>query len=133
MKKLALVLIAASGCATAQPLVVSDGQYRRFIGTVREAEAAGIANGPPEAIRLLNDAKSDFEYAQRLPRYPQRARELLDKAQQGADAALALTRQAEKARLAAAAEARRAALMEAALPVDDAPPEAPRVTAATSP
>jgi hypothetical protein len=133
MKRLALLLAMTAGCATAQPLVISDGQYRRFVGTVHDAEAAGLADGPPEAIRMMNEAKSDFEYAQRLPLYPQRARELLDKAQQGADAALALVRQARDARLAAAAAARRAALMEAAAPVDEVRPDAPQVTAATGP
>jgi non-ribosomal peptide synthetase component F len=135
MKGLVIVLGLASlaGCATAQPLVVSDEQYRRFTGAIREAEQSGIADGPAEAVRLLDEAKSGFEYAQRLPLYPDRARELLEKAQRDADAAVALVREAAKARLAAAAAARHAALLEAAAPVEEAPREAPQMTAATGP
>jgi hypothetical protein len=121
------------GCATAQPLVVSDEQYQRFAGTVREAQAAGIAEGPAEAVRLLDEAKSQFEYAQRLPLYPDRARALLEEAQRDADAAVALVREAARAKLAAAAAARHAAMLQAATPVEDAPREAPQITAATGP
>jgi hypothetical protein len=130
---LVIVLAAAAGCATAQPLVLSDAQVRRFADTVREAEAAGIADGPPEALRMLEEAKSGFEYGQRLPRYPERAKEILAKAQQDADAALALVREAAKARELAAAEARRKALEGTAEPPDEQAPQAPQVTAAAAP
>ena len=37
---------------------------------------------------MLAEAKSEFEYAQHLPKYPERARALADKAQHDAEAAL---------------------------------------------
>lgn len=133
MRGLVIVLTAAVGCATAQPLIVSDAQVRRFADTIRDAEATGVADGPPEAIQLLEDAKSGFEYGQRLPLYPERAKEILAKAQQDADAALALVREAAKARALAAAEARRKALETAAEPLDDEAGQSPQVTAAAAP
>jgi hypothetical protein len=133
MRGLVIVLAATLGCATAQPLVVSDAQARRFADTIRDAEAAGVANGPPDALRMLEDAKSGFEYGQRLPLYPERAREILAKAQQDADGALALVREAAKARELAAAEARRKALEATDEPASEEAPRSPQVTAAAAP
>jgi hypothetical protein len=89
MKLLALSLFMAGiGCASAQPLVVSDQQRKLFSDMVRDAEAAGAAEGSPQARVHLADAKSEFEYAQHLPQYPDRARSMVIKAEE--DAALAL-------------------------------------------
>ncbi len=60
---------------------------------MRQAEAAGANDGPYETRSLLANAKSDFEYAQHLPKYPERARELADKAQRDAETALMMARQ----------------------------------------
>src|SRR5580692_10814333 len=91
MKTFAFCLLGACvGCATARPFALSDQQVKSFREVVREAEAAGAADGPPEAAQRLSDAKSEFEYSQHLPMYPDRARELAAKAQADADAALAL-------------------------------------------
>jgi hypothetical protein len=91
------LLAASAGCATAQPFALSDQQVKSFREVIREAEAAGAADGPPEAAQRLSDAKSEFEYSQHLPLYPDRARELAAKAQVDADAALALAkRQADE-------------------------------------
>ena len=92
MKTAALsLLLACVGCASAPP-VVSDDQREAFQTVVREAEVAGAATEPPEAARLLRDAKSEFEYGQRIPRDPEHARCVLTKAQADAEAALALAR-----------------------------------------
>jgi hypothetical protein len=98
MRTFAFCLVVASvGCATVQPFSLSDQQVKSFREVVREAEAAGAADGPPEAAQRLSDAKSEFEYSQHLPLYPDRARELAAKAQADADAALALAhREAEE-------------------------------------
>ena len=87
------LLAGAIGCATAQPFVLSNEQRSHFRQVVREAEAAGALDGPPEAAQHLADAKSDFDYAQHLPRYPERARDLVTKAQAEGELALALARQ----------------------------------------
>lgn len=84
-------LAILGGCATAQPLM-SQGQVKRFDDVVRDAEAAGAAAEPPAAAEHLRDAKSEFEYAQHLPRDPEHARKLLEQAQADADLALTLAR-----------------------------------------
>jgi hypothetical protein len=86
------VLVLSAGCATAQP-VVSDGERQAFAKVIREAEAEGAASEPPDAVALLRDAKSDFDYAQRLPMNPVKARHMLATAQKEAQKALALARQ----------------------------------------
>ncbi len=102
MKLLSLCLVAASlGCATAQPLVISAPQRKTFEDVCRDAEAAGAADVPEAAARLA-DARSELEYAQHLPMYPDRARVLVAQAQADAEQALrlaqaeALTQAAEK-------------------------------------
>jgi hypothetical protein len=82
-----VVATAAMGCATVQPFVPSSAQQARFDEVVRQAEAR-ISNGPPAAAALLADAKSDWSYAQHLPKYPERARAVADKAQHDAETAL---------------------------------------------
>jgi hypothetical protein len=82
------IAVAVMGCATVQPFMPSGAQQARFDEVVREAEAAGINDGPPEAARLLSDAKSDWMYAQHLPKYPERARGVAAKAQRDAETAL---------------------------------------------
>jgi hypothetical protein len=97
MRWIGLVLVAAAaGCATAQPFVVSNQQRVRFEQVVNEAEAAATANGPARAVELVAEARSDFEYAQHLPKYPERARALVAKAQHEADTALWMTREAHR-------------------------------------
>jgi hypothetical protein len=93
-------LMSVVGCATAQPLVISPQQRSRFQDLVRDAEAAGAAEGPPAASARLANAKSEFEYAQHLPMYPDRARLLVAQAQADAEAALELARREEQARAA---------------------------------
>jgi hypothetical protein len=89
MRLLGLVVVAAlGGCATAEPFVVSDQQRDRFERVVQAADAAAAADGPSQAAALVAEARSDFEYAQHLPRYPERARYLVAKAQHEADTAL---------------------------------------------
>lgn len=85
--------LAASvfGCATVQPFTPSAGQTARFDGAVRQVEALGVTPGSG-AAELLAEAKSEFEYSQHLPKYPERARELAAKAQRDAEAALRLAR-----------------------------------------
>jgi len=85
-----LIASASAGCATTQPFALSQQQVKSFREVVREAEAAGAADGPPEAAQRLSDAKSEFEYSQHLPLYPDRARALAAKAQDDAEAALAI-------------------------------------------
>ena len=88
------MLGAALGCATVQPFMPSEAQRARFDEVVRQAEAAGANDTSYQSSSLLADAKSDFEYAQHLPKYPERARELAAKAQREADAALTMARRA---------------------------------------
>jgi len=90
--------MSSVGCATAPPLVISPQQRTRFQNLVRDAEAAGAAQGPPAAAARLADAKSEFEYAQHLPMYPDRARLLVAQAQADAEAALELARRDAQAR-----------------------------------
>jgi hypothetical protein len=85
------LMFAAIGCATAPP-IISPTQGQAFAEVVRAAEAEGAANEPPEAVRLLREAKSGFAYAQRLPMDPDHARRVLAKAQSDAEAALQLAR-----------------------------------------
>lgn len=101
MKNLAFCLLFASaGCATPQPFVVSEQQAKSFREVVREAEAAGAAEGPPEAAQKLSDAKSELEFSQHLPLYPDRARALAAKAQDDAEAALAIAQREAREQLA---------------------------------
>ncbi len=86
---LGLLGIAAVGCATVQPFVPSDAQRARFDATIRAAQA-GAGDGPSQLASMLAEAKSEFEYAQHLPKYPERARALAEKAQHDAEAALRL-------------------------------------------
>jgi hypothetical protein len=120
MRFIGICLIAgAVGCA-AQPFVPSNEQRALFNDVVRQAEAAGAVEGPPEAARCLAEAKSDFDYAQRIPLYPDRARQLAAKAQEEGAEALRL---AEQHRREMAALARERTRVEAAADV--------RTTAAT--
>jgi hypothetical protein len=125
MRFIGICLVAgAVGCA-AQPFVPSNEQRALFNDVVRQAEAAGAVEGSPEAARCLADAKSDFNYAQRIPRYPDRARQLAIKAQtEGAEA----LRLAQQHRREMAALAHEGARVEAA--TDVAPTAA--TTAATT-
>ena len=91
-------LMSSVGCATAQPLVISPQQRTRFQNLVRDAEAAGAAEGPPAASARLADAKSEFEYAQHLPMYPDRARLLIAQAEADAEAALEIARRDARSR-----------------------------------
>lgn len=116
MRFIAICLAAgAVGCA-AQPFVPSNEQRALFNDVVRQAEAAGAVEGSPEAARCLADAKSDFNYAQRIPRYPDRARQLATKAQEEGAEALRL---AQQHRRETAALAREGARVEAAADVAD--------------
>jgi hypothetical protein len=90
MKLVPLCFLAASlGCATAQPLLISAQQRELFGEVVRDAEAAGAAEEPEAAARLA-EARSELEYAQHIPMYPDRARLLVAKAQADAEQALRL-------------------------------------------
>jgi hypothetical protein len=86
------LIVAAVGCAE-QPFMPSSEQRALFNEVIRQAEAAGAAEGPPEAARCLAEAKSDFDYAQRIPRYPDRARQMATKAQEEGAEALRLAQQ----------------------------------------
>jgi hypothetical protein len=110
------LLVASAGCATAQPFVLSAQQVKSFREIVREAEAAGAADGPPEAVQRLSDAKSEFEYSQHLPRYPDRAREIAAKAQDDAEAALAIAQRKAREQLLSRQEERREVLVGAVTP-----------------
>jgi hypothetical protein len=90
------VLMLLGGCATAEPFVVSDQQRARFDQVVQAADAAAAADGPSQAAALVVEARSDFEYAQHLPRYPEKARYLADKAQHEADTALWMAQDAHR-------------------------------------
>ena len=117
MKIISLCLVAASlGCATAQPLLLSDQQRKRFEDVVRDAETAGAAEGPPLAAARLADARSEFEYSQHLPMYPDRARLLVAKAQADAELALQLAQSRSQAQLAARGAARHDSLAGAETP-----------------
>jgi hypothetical protein len=86
------LVVGAVGCAE-QPFMPSSEQRALFNQVIRQAEAAGAAEGPPEAARCLAEAKSDFDYAQRIPRYPDRARQMATKAQEEGAEALRLAQQ----------------------------------------
>jgi hypothetical protein len=86
------LVVGAVGCAE-QPFMPSSEQRALFNQVIRQAEAAGAAEGPPEATRCLAEAKSDFDYAQRIPRYPDRARQMATKAQEEGAEALRLAQQ----------------------------------------
>ncbi|HVY40368.1 MAG TPA: hypothetical protein VHM31_20660 [Polyangia bacterium] len=79
--------LGIAGCATVQPFVPSDAQRARFDETVRAAQSSA-GEGPHQVTTMLAEAKSEFEYAQHLPKYPERARALAEKAQRDAEAAL---------------------------------------------
>jgi hypothetical protein len=116
MKLLSVCLMAASlGCATAQPLLISAPQRERFEDVVRNAEAAGAADVPEAAARLA-DARSELEYAQHLPLYPDRARLLVAKAQADAEQALRSARDHALVKAAARESARHDLLAVAATP-----------------
>jgi hypothetical protein len=130
MKNLMLGLVVAGplGCATTTPPVVSEQQRQTFAEIVRSAEAAGATEGPPRAVSLLADAKSEFEYAQHLPLYPDKARSLVAKAQDDAAQARQLAQEDAKVRAANCAAAREQ-ILAGAPPAT--PPDAP--TAVASP
>jgi hypothetical protein len=94
------MMVAGLGCATVQPFVPSTAQQARFDEVVREVEAR-ISDGPPAAAALLSDAKSDWLYAQHLPKYPERARDVAAKAQHDAETALMMVRRNHAQSLAA--------------------------------
>jgi len=99
-----MLLAVVGGCATVEPFVVSDQQRTHFEQVVQAAEVAAAADGPAQAAALVVEAKSDFDYAQHLPKYPERARSLVAKAQYEADTALWMAREAHRqAQLAATA------------------------------
>ena len=98
-------LVAFGGCATAPP-IVSPGQRQAFADVVRDAEAEGAATEPPEAARLLAEAKSGFDYAQRIPKDPAHARRVLTKAQTDAETALLMARRRHEDQQAARIKAR---------------------------
>ena len=130
------LVVGAVGCA-AQPFVPSNEQRALFNDVVRQAEAAGAVEGSPEAARCLADAKADFDYAQRIPRYPDRARQLAIKAQEEGAEALRL---AQQHRREMAALAREGARVEASADVADivttaatVAPIAPETTAVADP
>jgi Domain of unknown function (DUF4398) len=77
------------GCATVPP-PVSPETTKVFQDVIREAEAAGAAAEPPDAVVYLREAKSAFAYAQHLPGDPDHARRVLMRAQADAELALAL-------------------------------------------
>jgi hypothetical protein len=107
MKVFALcVLTTTLGCATAPPLAISEQQRKRFEDVVRDAESSGAAEGPPVAVQRLAEAKSEFEYSQHLPLYPDRARLLVTKAQNDAETALELAQLETQARVRAREEVR---------------------------
>ncbi|HEX4403860.1 MAG TPA: hypothetical protein VH560_03470 [Polyangia bacterium] len=89
---------------------------KSFREVVREAEVAGVADGPREAAQLLGDAKSEFEYSQHLPLYPDRARALAAKAQDDAEAALAIVQRQAQEQLAVRQAERHQILVGAATP-----------------
>ncbi len=124
------LMVGAVGCAE-QPFMPSNEQRALFNEVVRQAEAAGAVEGSPEAARCLADAKSDFNYAQRIPRYPDRARQMATKAQEEGAEALRL---AQQHRREMAALAREGARVQAAVDVAPAaatvPTTAPETTAA---
>jgi len=130
MRFIGICLVAgAVGCA-AQPFVPSNEQRALFNDVVRQAEAAGAVEGSPEAARCLADAKSDFNYAQHIPRYPDRARQLATKAQEEGAQALRL---AQEHRRQTAALAREGARIEAAADVADVATTPATVVAPTAP
>jgi hypothetical protein len=96
MRWVGLGLLGVLGCATAEPFVVSDQQKAHFEQVAQSAETAAAADGPAEATAMVTDAKSDFEYAQHLPKYPDRARDLAAKAQHEADTALWMAQRAHR-------------------------------------
>jgi hypothetical protein len=118
------LILGAVGCAE-QPFMPSNEQRALFNEVIRQAEAAGAVEGSPEAARCLADAKSDFNYAQRIPRYPDRARQLAIKAQEEGAQALRL---AQEHRREMAALAHEGARVEAA--ADVATTTAPAATTA---
>jgi hypothetical protein len=99
------LLLVFGGCATAPPPIVSAAQKQAFSDVVRKAEAEGAATDPPEAAQLLREAKSEFDYAQRMPRTPARARSMLKKAQADAEAALLMARRRHEDQMAAGIDA----------------------------
>lgn len=96
------LLVLFTGCATSPPKpVLTAGQRQAFAEVIREAQAEGADAEPPEAARLLREAKSEFEYGQRLPKYPEKAKAVLAKAQSDAEAALRMARRRHQEQVAA--------------------------------
>lgn len=89
------VLLLIGGCATSAATgpAVSEADRQMFAKLVRSAEIEGADTDPPQAAALLREAISDFDYAQRLPRNPTKAREMLAIARTEARQALTLARQ----------------------------------------
>jgi hypothetical protein len=110
------LLTTTLGCAAAAPFEISDQQRKHFEDVVRDAEATGAAEAPSLAAERLADAKSEFEYAQHLPLYPDRARALADKAQADAETALQLAQAQARTRDAAREVARHALVVGAVTP-----------------
>ncbi|HEX3696797.1 MAG TPA: hypothetical protein VH374_15560 [Polyangia bacterium] len=100
------VLLSVFGCATVPPVVVSAGQQQAFDGVVHQAESEGATVNSPEAAQLLCNAKDEFAYGQRTPKYPDRERATLARAQKDAEKALALIRRARQRQNAENATAR---------------------------
>jgi hypothetical protein len=96
------LLVLFAGCATSPPRpILTAGERQAFAEVIREAQAEGADSEPPEAARLLREAKSEFEYGQRLPKYPERAKGILAKAHSDAEAALRLARRRHQEQAAA--------------------------------
>jgi hypothetical protein len=96
------LLVVFTGCATSPPKPILTAEQRQaFAEVIREAQAEGADSEPPEAARLLREAKSEFEYGQRLPKYPEKARAVLAKAQSDAEAALRMARRRHQEQMAA--------------------------------
>ncbi|HVZ73147.1 MAG TPA: hypothetical protein VHJ20_12290 [Polyangia bacterium] len=118
--------LVGMGCATAgPPSVVTAQDRRRFDDVVAAAEASGVGDSSTDAARKLADAKSDFEYAQHIPLYPERAKALVAQAISEGEASLELARAQQRAVIEAEAAARREMLQK-----DDAVPAGAQPSAA---
>jgi hypothetical protein len=83
----------ALGCASSPPPEpISAQQRERFRVTVAAARDLGPSWDCPASDTQLRAAESDFFYAEHLPQDPQRARQIAQRAQQQAQAALDLCR-----------------------------------------
>jgi hypothetical protein len=86
------LLALLAGCATASPVPISAEQERTFRDTILAAERANASGRSGEAATALQEAKSDFYYAEHSPMNPERARTMAVRAQHEADAAVVLSR-----------------------------------------